>query len=159
MKKKEIQRYALKGANFALTGLLAILGISCSGENGMNEYGTPIATYSIKGKVMNKQGTGIPNINISVASNIYESTYETIEEAKSNTVTDTNGNFSKTFSSFPVNKIRVYATDNDGAANGSYTKDSTNISISKEDFKDGSGWNSGKVSKDNVVITMTEEKK
>ena len=34
----EIKRYTLKGVNWALAGLLAMLGISCSGENGMNGH-------------------------------------------------------------------------------------------------------------------------
>lgn len=147
----EIKRYTLKGVNWALAGLLAMLGISCSGENGMNGHDTPTATYSIKRKVVNKQGVGIPNIGISIASNINDETYMPIKESNVNSVTAAKGSFIKEFSTPPASKIRIYVTDSDGDKNGTYAKDSTNITTNKNEYKGGSGWNSGKVSKNNFM--------
>lgn len=87
---KKINRACIKGTNWALAGLIALLGISsCSDDfepekkkdiinngNGGNgedddddivcEYGTPYATFVVSGKVTDTDGKGLEGIRIVV---------------------------------------------------------------------------------------------
>ena len=56
---KRLNRAYIKGTNWALSGLLSLLGFSCDNGGGMAEYGTPMATYTVKGKVVTDKGTAI----------------------------------------------------------------------------------------------------
>ena len=53
------------------------------------------------------------------------------------------------FEEFPTDKLRIIATDIDGPQNGSYEKDSTNLTLSSDDYKGNTGsWFKGSVEKE-----------
>ena len=53
--------------------------------------------------------------------------------------TDPAGVFHCQFEEFPTDKLRIIATDIDGPQNGSYEKDSTNLTLSSDDYKGNTG--------------------
>ena len=65
----KINRALIKGTNWALAGLISLLGFTgCEKEN-LLEYGTPNADYTIKGTVVNKaNGKPIEGIRVGYSS-------------------------------------------------------------------------------------------
>ena len=61
----KINRAFIKGTNWALAGLLSILGFTGCEITGPDEYGTPNADYTVKGSVVNKaDGKPIEGIRV-----------------------------------------------------------------------------------------------
>ena len=85
---KHILTKRLRFLNGIGSFLLMLLGFSCSA--GVEEYGTPYATFQIKGRVETANQEGIPNIQL--ASILGE--HETCTVTK----TETTGSFEMNFS-------------------------------------------------------------
>lgn len=160
---KKLYHSCIKCSNWALAGMLTLMGfnVSCDDENGgdgggMVEYGTPHASYVIKGKVVDPANNPIPNIQIKCAAEHSYSEGQKFVVADS-TNTDDSGAFHATFGVFPTEKIKVIATDIDGKLNGSFEKDSVEVTIHKEDYKNGSHWNKGEATKE-VTLTLKASK-
>ena len=152
---KKVSTSLLKNMNWLLGGLLALLGFTtCDG--GADMYGTPYANFTIKGKVVNEGSTPIPDIEIKCLTEHHgdgRSWFDTIPAAS----TSSAGTFTCQFEEFPTGKIRIIATEVDGALNGSYKKDSTDITVSGNDYKGGKGgWFKGSVEKE-VNFILKEE--
>jgi putative lipoprotein (rSAM/lipoprotein system) len=147
---KKIYRPFIKGTNWALAGLLSLLGFACDPEIAP-EYGTPHADYSVKGTVTDAAGAAIPGIEIGIKSH---GGYVTNEPA----YTNEEGKFDMSFGAFPKEKFILTATDVDGEANGSFKTDSVEVVFSKSDFyKDGDGrWYEGAAKKDIPPIVLKE---
>lgn len=62
--------------------------------------------------------------------------------------TSSAGTFTYQFEEFPTDKLRIIATDIDGPQNGSYEKDSTDLTLSDNDYKGRDGWYRGTVEKE-----------
>lgn len=159
---KKLYLSYVKCNNWGLAGILTLMGfnVSCDG-GGLNgeqavEYGTPHATYTIKGKVVDAANNPIPNIKIECATEHSYSQGKVFTTADS-TNTDGSGTFISTFGEFPTERIKVIATDTDGSANGTFDKDSVEISIEKKDYKNGAHWNKGEVTKE-VTLTLKASK-
>lgn len=157
---KKIYRPLLKGTNWALAGLLGLLGFhmaSCEG-GGAPEYGTPHATYVIKGKVSNTKGVAIPAIEV---KGVNEYNKEHMNELPTDypykTVTNAQGEYELSISAFPSTDVTVYATDVDEAANGLYQPDSAQVIGKRLTLKGGKGWYEGKATT-TVDFTLKEEK-
>lgn len=161
----KLYRPLLKGTNWALAGLLSLLGFSCSEVDSDNEsaeeYGVPYATFEIKGKVQDQTGQSIPDIQIQIATGmknypgfISTGKYDTIPEIIK---TDSRGEFSTRFGNFPVNNIKVIATDIDSTVNGSFQNKTGDIDIASGDFSGGKKWDKGTASKE-ITITLDEKK-
>lgn len=153
---KKLYSPFLKGINGALAALLFLMGFSACEKYEAVMYGSPHATFSIKGKVQTEAKTGIPEIKVQMAlvaseeNEIYDSINIPLK-------TDEKGEFSTTFTAPYFNKIRVYATDVDGTKNGTFTKDSVDIQFDPTDFKGGKDWNWGHAEKE-ITIELKETK-
>jgi putative lipoprotein (rSAM/lipoprotein system) len=152
-----------------LSALLVMLGFAACDTNGGDEYGTPpeeylpaaeygtpSATYKVKGKVV-AQGNRQPIKGISVSAEMGGKTTYTTAEGNDITVydpynraesgTDAAGAFDMQIDGFPENnaKIRITFKDTDGAANGGLfaTRQDT-TTIPRSQLQNGSGgWYSG----------------
>lgn len=155
---KLLLRPFIKGTNWALTGLLSILGFACSDDGGSDdlavEYGTPYAKYSIKGAVADTIGTPIPGIEIFIKTKDGEPV------DKSNAYTNEQGKFDVTYITFPNEKFTLVAKDIDGVTNGSFKTDSIEVVFSKNEFyEEGDSWYQGAARKEIPTILLKEEEK
>lgn len=141
--------------------LLAVLGVtSCDSGDGPGggdirlEYGTPVATYHVKGKVVDAE-TGLPIEGIRVkAGCIYRGNGTSWLTHRPEMLTsDKQGAFEKTVADFPSDAFRLIWEDVDGAANGAYVKDSVEVKVDK--FVGGKGWNEGEAT---VEATLKAKK-
>lgn len=148
MKKKY-----LKVSNCLLTGMLALLG--CSSNEPFNdpdivlEYGTPSATYQIKGKVVDHT-TKEPLRDMKVVVTPGNNSKEYF--SKDTLTTSADGTFAKDFERiFPCDEFKVIAQD----TTGNYGKDSIQVTITKQDYAPGSSsnWFSG-IAKKEVTVMM-----
>jgi putative lipoprotein (rSAM/lipoprotein system) len=151
---KTICRPLIKGTNWALAGLLSLLGFSCT-DNVAPEYGTPHARYSVKGSVTDTAGTLVPGIEILIKT---ENGGPVRNEPA---YTSGQGKFDVAYDAFPNEKFILTATDVDGEANGSFKTDSVEVVFNKEDFYEkGDGhWYDGAAKKELPPIVLKEEVK
>ena len=152
---KRLNRAYIKGTNWALSGLLSLLGFSCDNGGGMAEYGTPMATYTVKGKVVTDKGTAISQLQVIVPSEEYVPHSDTL-------TTNAQGEFTLNNTIFPPASdltLKIMTTDIDGAANGgNFAPDTSSVTIKREDLKDGDGhWYVGHAEK-KITITLKEKK-
>jgi putative lipoprotein (rSAM/lipoprotein system) len=150
---KTMHRSMLKGANWILVGILSMFGFSgCHKERyGLEEYGTPYATFSFHGKVTDKNESPVKDIKIEVT--------EQGASVMNPMLTDKSGGYSMTFSTFPAEDFKVIVSDIDGEANGSYKNDTIQVTITKDDYyKQGEGnWNRGSAAKEVDVVLKDKE--
>jgi len=170
----KIKRAFIKGTNWALAGLIGLLGFTNCEEDMRTEYGTPNADYTVKGTVVDK-ATGKPIKGIRVG---YDSQYRfgtmygvfpTPYQPKASVTTDAKGEYKLTelfyISDFPMDDNSkptfarpVYIEDIDREINGLYSDTIINV-----DFKNAvqtgkpGHWYNGEftVTKD---IQLTEQK-
>ena len=119
----------LKFKNWLLTLAAAAMGIqfgSCAVE-----YGTPEATYHVKGTVTDPNGQPIPGIQISN----YGYPIDT---------TDAQGNYSYAHQDFPRHPIPITFSDIDSTLNGSYQDTTVSLPTTGIHLSGGDGnWNFG----------------
>jgi len=161
----KIKRAFIKGTNWALAGLIGLLGFTrCDLVSPRMEYGTPNADYTVKGTVVDKV-TGKPIQGIKVAYSWDGPVAEygvqpTPYVEKSSVITDVKGAYKLTDNFFPVEKkqIPVYISDIDGQENGLYSDTILNV-----DFKNAihtgkqKDWYDGEFTT-TVNIELTEQK-
>ncbi len=151
----------MKGANWVLAGLMGLIGgvVSCdSEENMVCMYGTPHASYDLKGKVVNNAGAPISGIEVKAGTkwsreelNMTDYPYKTLTDAK--------GEYAFTLHTVGKNDFTVYASDIDGEANGAWQKDSIAVKGSEINMTGEKGaWEDGKGSA-TVNFTLREETK
>lgn len=138
--------------NKLLWFLLSLLGFgtSCSDndntpENFMCEYGTPSATFSVKGKVTDDEGKPIPGIEVQ------------LEKDYDKQLTDEQGNFEFVKSlTFHIDEkpMPLRFTDIDGPENGSFEPATVDVQFTQNpDVKPGS-WYQGDFTAQDVTATM-----
>ena len=154
---KKLSYILAYGSNWVLAGLLTLLGFSSCDKTGGGAvmYGVPHADFTIKGKVVDSKGAPIPGIQIQYAP-AYTGDGRTWRDIIPEKFIAKDGAFDNHFECFPTNNLRVYATDIDGAENGSFANDSIDISIEGSDYKGKDGWFSGHVNKD-ITIKLKEK--
>jgi putative lipoprotein (rSAM/lipoprotein system) len=110
---KKMHRRLIKSVNWILAGILSILGFSvCVGPD---EYGSPYATFSLRGKVTDKDGKPVKDIDIKLGfpeTSYYNSVY-----------TNKEGDYSMKFDFYHIEEFNIIASDIDGDLNGSYQND------------------------------------
>ena len=136
--------------------LLTMLGFSsmvgCDG--GINPvpdmYGTPLADYEIKGKVLDADGDPIKGIKVEVQT--YVAGPEPIPIIRKFSLDD--GTYDASVQTFPVSKLRLVAQDIDGAENGGEFEEKTvELDFSKIEYTgDKDAWYSGKKSLEQDVV-------
>ena len=143
----------IKGTNWALVGLLSLLGFAGCGqdEEGVVEYGSPHADYKIKGKVTNEAEVPLSDIQVEIQFDSYPNA-NTIKSNKQ-------GEFEWKETLFPRSQtIKVITTDIDGEANGgAFESDTTEVIFTREDLKGGGGsWYEGSAEK-SIQIKLKEK--
>ena len=150
----KINRALIRGTNWALAGLISLLGFAggCEKEN-LVEYGVPNADYTVKGVVVNKtDGKPIEGIRVrytpytgegpKLMYGVPPSPYE----PKTYVTTDSKGEFKLTENSFPVSNqtVPVFIDDIDGELNGLFKSDTLYVDFSKaEQTKKSHRWYEG----------------
>ena len=150
-------RFYLSTSNKILAGLLTLLGLSTTSCGSECEYGSPYATYDIKGKVVNEKGTAIPDMQVIIPAPDTDNE-EDLFVYRDTLLTNSTGEFNKRLEvgSFGEDiTFKIATQDIDGEANGGLFEDTvTEVAFKKEDLKGGDGnWYSGNAKKD-VTITM-----
>jgi putative lipoprotein (rSAM/lipoprotein system) len=115
-------------------------------------YGTPYATYSLKGKVVYAQKQPIPDIEVKIKIGRGGDYHSQIAPLKTNA----SGEFAFKENLTIDGKFRLMARDVDGTANGSFKSDSIEITMDKPSGGDGS-WFQGSASKEDIVITLQKD--
>ena len=148
---KKVKNVWLRCSAWLLNSILLLLGFSSCDSNGSEMYGTPYATYSLKGKVVDAQKQPIPDIEVKIKIGNGGVYYSPIASLKTNS----SGEFSFKENLTAEGKFRLVARDADGAANGSFKSDSIDITTDKP--SGGDGWFRGTTSKEDIVITLQKD--
>ena len=148
---KKVKNVWLRCSAWLLNSILLLLGFSSCDSNGSEMYGTPYATYSLKGKVVDAQKQPIPDIEVKIKIGHGDVYYSQIAPLKTNS----SGEFSFKENLTAEGKFRLVARDADGAANGSFKSDSIDITTDKP--SGGDGWFRGTTSKEDIVITLQKD--
>ena len=128
-----------------LTFLLSLLGFSLATCYHTAAYGTPKATYEIKGQVSDEDKQPLQDIQVVVQQ--YDTFY-----------TDAEGIY-RAHGDLRLGResLLVTATDIDGEANGGdFEPQIKTITYSRGDWQGGSGWNEGTLTKE---VNFTLKKK
>lgn len=125
-------------------------------------YGVPTANFHIKGRVVDADSIPIKGIQLLRLEHGMEATsggivgdstaIERYTKEKA-VVSSADGSFAVSFSDRPFDEVRLLVRDVDGEANGSYNNSIFSVTVKPEDFKGGSGWDRGTVTKE-VTIRM-----
>ncbi len=142
--------------NKLLWFLLTLLGFGTSCSDNENEnyipgkddvclYGTPSATFSVKGKVTDEESKPIPGIDVRIR-------YD--DEGK---LTDEQGNFvfskSRTFS-IGKDPMPLVFTDIDGPENGSFEQTTANVQFTQNPDVKPDSWYQGDFTAEDVTVVM-----
>lgn len=140
----------IKGTNWALAGLLGLLGFACSdnGKGSVDEYGSPWAEYTFKGAVTDQSGKPVGGIQVSTGSIYYD---------RDSTVTNAEGAYSISREFSPRDKFTLKAEDIDGEQNGSFQTDSVEVTIRSDEYKNPDSWYKGAVEKEVPTIVLKEK--
>ncbi len=135
---KKLQKQWLKACNWVLGGLLILLGFSgCSDpleEEDTGDirlmYGVMPVMYGVKGKVIDANTQrGVPGIRV-LSGTLYENEDKELFTYYLDTIyTNAKGEFETRYYHSYVDKQRFIWEDVDGEANGSYRKDSIDVSV------------------------------
>lgn len=177
---QQLSNYLNKSWNRLLSGLLMLLGFSaCNWEDPENNgpdpvicmYGTPTATFSIKGKVTNQDEQALAGIRVIVANreNCHKTTASFIPDnpvlstpVNDTTYTDPEGKFTWQGGAFPTDTIRyeLQFQDADTTLNEPhYRADTVKVEFLGKDLiinENGNPWNRGKAEKTIEVILKKE---
>lgn len=161
----KINRAFIKGTNWALAGIMGLLGFaSCSDEDEpVDEYGVPWSSYAIKGAVKDKT-TGEPiegiEVKIAVPDSLKQHFHkEQLEAWKAKTDKEGLFKLSNTPDRGFLEHSPIVTSDIDGEKNGLYRSDTTYVDYENaEHIGGGSGWFQGELTK-TIRIDLEEEKK
>jgi len=166
---KKLNRKLISGTNWALVGILSILGFSgCDdvddGGGGMVEYGTPVASFKVSGKVTDNNGDGLLGIQVTVpkVDHCQRTTASFIPdhpvipvEVRDTLYTKADGRFEYKYSGFPTDTVRIQMKFEDVQASN-YAAGSTAVSFLVSDLDGGQGWNQGNAEKE-IEIKLKEK--
>ena len=116
--------------------LLCLIGfgssVACSPGMVADEYGSPYASYEVKGKVTDQQGEPIQGIQVTCDAMYIQPVY-----------TESDGSYALHGDGFPREKIQVSFEDVDGEENGGLFA-SRSVSAETHQVQDGDGnWDFG----------------
>ena len=132
-----------RSLNWILTTLLGFLGFSSCEDNGDDPgniicmYGTPTASYTIKGKVTDQAGQALSDIQIIVSD--MEFSYEPRPDF------------------IPIDTVKYNLKINPDENNPYYQADSLKVTFLRKDLQGGEGWNRGNTTQE-VKIILTPQK-
>lgn len=116
--------------------LLCLIGfgssVACSPGMVADEYGSPYASFEVKGKVTDQQGNPIPGIQVTCDAMYIQPVY-----------TESDGSYALNGDGFPREKIQVSFEDVDGEENGGLFA-ARSVSVETIHVKEGDGnWDFG----------------
>ena len=166
---KKFNRKLIRGTNWALAGLLSLLGFTGCGkdDNGGGEisveYGVPSANFKVLGRVTNEQGQPLGGMRV-VASEVTTIWSKGPEQCYSGLLRDTvytasDGSFDREYSVFPADSVYILMKIEDTAEPSVYDSDSVKVGFAKGDLKDGGKhWYRGAAEK-KVNVKLKAKKK
>lgn len=143
-----------KVSGWLITAFLSALGFSSCELLDIErplEYGTPNATYSVKGRVTDNSNIPIPGIQVTIGkSGLPQDSYYDFKTL----TTDANGQFVKSYIGESPRDISFSLTfeDVDGTVNGEFSTKQQTVEIKTTELKDGtSSWYKGSATKEITV--------
>jgi putative lipoprotein (rSAM/lipoprotein system) len=117
-------------------------------------YGTPSATFKVKGKVVSAEsGTPVKNIRV-VLVEVREG-QEIIPYRLDTVYTHSGGEFSLANRTFPSEaEFRVKLEDIDGEENGLFESKNITVVFERPKFTNGTGWYAGETEKDLKTVEL-----
>lgn len=177
---KRLKSYWSKSWGRILSSLLTLLGFSacntaCDNIDPGDQplmYGTPTASFSIKGKVENTQGNSLPRVRVVIP--FVESCRKTtstfipdypliVNEIRDTLYTDTDGKFEWRGGAFPSDTIRYELQFDDMTlveGKPRYQSDTLKVSFLPKDLvraESGNVWNYGRAEKEITVVLKEKE--
>jgi len=140
----EIKKAFLKGINWALAAVIAMLGFAGCDKIGVDEYGSPHANYTVKGAVVDKvTGKPIKGIRVGYSPASWGALMYGVPpipfSPKMHVMTNDKGEFAlkdrfyiseiKLINNIPT--LTVYVRDIDGELNGWYESEDLQVDFSK----------------------------
>lgn len=125
--------------------ILALLGLGATGCIVPCMYGSPSADWTVKGKVVDESGKGIPGLQV-VLNNHFQNTPDVIYDQNDWPIdtlqTKSDGSYELQQNGFPIQHLKVEVKDIDGEAMGGEFGEVTLI-IKDIEYEDGKGWYEG----------------
>lgn len=156
---KKLNRKLIRGTNWALAGLLSLLGFTGCGKEGNDdggemrvEYGVPHATFKVLGRVTNEQGEPLAGVRVVApnATTIWgkDSDQRNTSLLYDTTYTASDGTFAGRYSVFPSDSVYINMKFEDSATPSAYESDSLSVGFSKRDLRGGDkSWHRGEAKK------------
>ena len=166
---KKLNRKLIRGTNWALAGLLSLLGFTgCGKDNNGDgeisvEYGVPSANFKVLGRVTNEQGQPLGGMRV-VASEVTTIWGKGPEQCYSGLLRDTvytasDGSFVREYSLFPADSVYIHMKIEDTTEPSVYDSDSIAVGFAKGDLKGGDNhWFKGEATKE-VDVKLKAKKK
>ena len=166
---KKFNRKLIRGTNWALAGLLSLLGFTGCGKDNNGggeisvEYGVPSSNFKVLGRVTNEQGQPLGGMRV-VASNVTAVWGKGPGQCYSGLLRDTvytasDGSFVREYSLFPADSVYIHMKIEDTAEPSIYESDSIAVGFAKGDLKDGGKhWYRGAAKKE-VNVKLKAKKK
>lgn len=151
---KKLNRKLIHGTNWALAGLLSLLGFSSCG-NQVEEYGTPHADFKVTWRVTDEAGEPLSGIRV-VPTNPkdhYPSPHDTVYSSP-------DGSYKYRYNAgFAPDSLYLKLKFEDPAARSAYESDSITVGFAKGDLKGGDNrWFEGAAEKE-VNVTLKRKKR
>ena len=165
---KKFNRKLIRGTNWALAGLLSLLGFTgCgkdnNGDGGISvEYGSPSSNFKVLGRVTNEQGQPLGGMRV-VASEVTAIWGKGPGQCYSGLLRDTvytasDGSFVREYSLFPADSVYIHMKIEDMVEPSAYDSDSVKVGFAKGDLKGGDNrWFEGAAEKE-VNVTLKRKK-
>ena len=142
---KKLNRKLIRGTNWALAGLLSLLGFTgCGKDNNGDgeisvEYGSPSSNFKVLGRVTNEQGQPLGGMRV-VASNVTAIWGKGPGQCYSGLLRDTvytasDGSFVRVYSLFPADSVYIHIKIEDSAEPSVYDSNSIAVGFAKGDLK------------------------
>ena len=166
---KKLNRRLIRGTNWALAGLLSLLGFAGCGKDNNDdgemrvEYGVPTANFKVLGRVTDEQGKPLSGMRV-VASEVTTIWGKGPEQCYSGLLRDTvytasDGSFVREYNLFPADSVYIHMKIEDSAEPSVYDSDSIAVGFAKGDLKGGDKhWYRGAAEK-KVNVKLKAKKK
>lgn len=162
---KKLNRKLIHGTNWALAGLLSVLGFSgCGWGTQVEEYGTPHADFKVTGRVTDEQGQPLSGVRVVTPSMTMKwhdsfSEYRQTNPLRDTVYTSEDGTFVSRPGGVPTDSVYVHMKFEDPSERPAYEPDSVTVGFARGDLKGGDGhWYRGAAEK-KVNITLKRKNK
>jgi putative lipoprotein (rSAM/lipoprotein system) len=161
---KKVNRQLIRGTNWALSGLVSLLGFSSCGkiidDGGLIMYGTPYAEFVVSGKVTDAQNQGLEGICVTVpkAGSYQQGAASYTEERGDTLYTKEGGSFSYIHGGFPPkDSIHIHLKFEDVSESACFETDSAKVTFFSSDLEGKEEWYYGKAEKTISVTLKNKE--